>query len=53
MTKEEAQTGTEVIYSGYEGIITEVLTGKLDGMVNIRLARGGVCTSIQGLKKVN
>ena len=36
--------GQKVICNGYEGVVTEVCDGVLEGMVVVRLARGTVCT---------
>jgi hypothetical protein len=36
------KVGQKVMCNGYEGAITEVHTGQLEGMVTVRMARGSV-----------
>jgi len=39
------QVGQKVLCDGFKGRIIEVCTGKLEGMVVVRLDRGTVCVS--------
>jgi hypothetical protein len=45
--------GQQVICNGYDGTVTEVHTGQLNGMCTVRLARGTVCTGIAELLRFN
>ena len=44
--------GDKVMCNGYEGVIIEVLTGQLFGMIHVRLARGEVCVSTAGVSRL-
>ncbi len=45
------QIGQKVNCNGHNGTITEVCTGKLLGMVVVRLERGSVCVAASELDK--
>jgi hypothetical protein len=38
-----ATVGQKVICNGFEGRITKVCDGQLEGMVEVRMSRGSVC----------
>lgn len=37
------EVGNQVVCNGFPGTITEIYTGKLNGMIEVRLERGTVC----------
>jgi hypothetical protein len=43
--------GQQVICNGYRGTICRVLTGQLDGTVEVRLQSGEVCVPIDDLRE--
>lgn len=47
------KVGTKVICNGYEGTVTEIHSGVLDGMVTVRLARGDVCVDASTVEVLN
>lgn len=50
-TKATLHKGMEVTCNGHRGHITEIHTGKLDGMVDVDMGRGRVCVAISDLGK--
>ena len=45
--------GSKVKCNGFDGTVTEVCTGKLDGMCVVRLRSGSVCVSASELLRFN
>lgn len=48
----ELAVGSKVICNGYEGTVSKIHTGQLEGMADVRLVRGTVCVDITGLQLV-
>jgi len=49
----ELAIGSKVICNGYEGTIVKMHTGQLQGMADVRLSSGTVCTDITDLQVVS
>ncbi len=52
MNQNQISVGSDVICNGYRGTVTEVCTGKLQGMVIVRVPGGTVCVGSSSLRAV-
>lgn len=55
MPQKTFNVGDKVMCNGFQGAITLVCTGQLEGMVEVRMDRGSVCVAIDdvGLYRAN